>query len=107
MDKERKLLKEVGIKPTIEPLKNAAKALQAQESAKKQEKELESAMQKFLETRKKWPESAEASPAVQAAVASLSTVSEPPAKRSFLLDLPSPTPQDYKDQEDLEKRHRQ
>ena len=74
MDKERKLLQEVGIKPTIELLKNATKALQAQET------ELDSAMGKFLETQKKWSESAEASLAVQAAVASSSTVFEPPAK---------------------------
>ena len=80
MDKERKLLKEVGIKPTIEPLKNATKALQAKESAKKQEEELDATMRKFLNNQKKWSKSAEASPAVQAAVALSSTVSEPPAK---------------------------
>ena len=96
MDKEGKLLKKAGVQPTAEPLRTAHKALEEDDDLK--------AMIKVLSKHKKFTDFASASPIVQNAVASSSSSAPPPQPIRFKDRLKTPTPQDYKDTEEREKR---
>ena len=99
MGKECELLKKAGIQPTAEPLKTAHKAHKVDDKLEQ--------MKEVLRKHKNFIKFASASPIVQNAVALSSSSAPPPAPTCFEDCLKTPTPQDYIDAENREKRRRQ
>jgi hypothetical protein len=97
MEKERMLLKKVGVRPTAEPLRAMHKLVEEQDEA----------MNRVLGKHRKFMEFAENSPPLQNAVALSSTLPEKPVEPS-LQDFLSPAPafKSMKEYEEHERKRR-